>query len=193
MIETLLRAIDLKEEKRTGWELREIDDPESVADHTWGVAFLCLVFGEEDIDIDRALKMALIHDLAEAETGDIPTHAVDAETDVSPGEKEEMETEVIEDFSEQLGAPLKELWEEYEARETAEARFVKDMDMVEMCLQALKYERAGRYDKEAANDNFQEYGDLDEFFATTRDRFSTPTGKELFREIEQKYRAAKQE
>nr|WP_135536074.1 HD domain-containing protein [Halostella pelagica] len=74
----LLELLDLKDERRTGWELRDIEDPESVAAHTWGMATLCLVYADRvEVDRDRAVTMALIHDLAEVRTGDIATRAED--------------------------------------------------------------------------------------------------------------------
>lgn len=66
-IDVLLEAYELKDELRSGWQLRKIADPESVAAHTWGTATLCLLFADEaGIDRGRAVSMALVHDLAEA-------------------------------------------------------------------------------------------------------------------------------
>ena len=63
-IEALARAFALKDERRTGWELRGISDPETVAGHSWGVSLLCLVYGPQGtIDVDRALRLAVVHDL----------------------------------------------------------------------------------------------------------------------------------
>lgn len=188
-IEALARAFALKDERRTGWELRGISDPETVAGHSWGVSLLCLVYGPQGtIDVDRALRLAVVHDLAEAETGDVATR-VDPETQaVSTAEKETREREAMAD----LAAPFEflPLWEEYEARETAEARFVKDMDLIDMCLQALVYEREERYEKGESNE-FEQFSDLDEFFATAEPRLTTEVGKELFSEIRGRYEAAR--
>ncbi|ELY59953.1 HD domain-containing protein, partial [Natronococcus jeotgali] len=61
---SLLEWFDLKDELRTGWELRNINSPESVAAHTWGAAALCLLYAErEEVDRQKAVTMALIHDL----------------------------------------------------------------------------------------------------------------------------------
>ena len=192
MIEQILKAMEIKDEKRTGWELRNIEDPESVADHTWGTAFNVLIHAPEGLDQEKALKMALIHDIGEAEVGDIAHRAIDAEEDISSEEKEKMETEAVEKLSKALGEELFDLWNEYEQRETKEAKFVKDMDLIDMCLTALKYEKEKRYDPQEENENFQEYDNLDEFFATSESRISTLKGQELFREIREKYRDAKQ-
>ncbi|WP_423745983.1 HD domain-containing protein (plasmid) [Haladaptatus sp. SPP-AMP-3] len=191
-IDALADAFALKDERRTGWQLREVSDPESVAGHTWGVALLCLQYGSEaDIDTDRALRMALVHDLAEAKTGDVATRVNDADQRVSATEKERNEREAMDDLAPALDPEIRDQWEEYEARETPESAFVKDMDLVDMCLQALVYEREARYDGERENDRFDEYEDLDEFFATAEPRLRTATGRKLFEEIETRYEAVR--
>lgn len=198
-IDALLEALELKDERRTGWVLRGIESPESVAAHTWGTATLCLLYAgraEGDIDRDRAVSMALVHDLGEARTGDIATRADDDTQRVSGEEKETLEREAITDLfapfeggdgDRDRDCDLRSLWEEYEARETPTARFVKDMDLLDNCLQALKYERGGRYDQTEPNDEFSEYENLDEFFATAAPRLRTAIGETLFAEIKTRY------
>ncbi|MDY6770086.1 MAG: HD domain-containing protein [Candidatus Nanohaloarchaea archaeon] len=189
--EFLLAALQLKDEDRTGWTMRDVRDPESVAAHSWGVAFLTALLADDDIDRERAVRMALVHDLAEAETGDIPNRAA-AEQEkkpVSDEEKAEQERAVMERFAAESGdESLLELWEEYAARETAEARFVKDMDVLDMCLQALFYEENGRYPGDGENEHFEEYDAMDEFFAAGAERLSTDTGQELFEQVRERYR-----
>ena len=189
----LLEALELKDELRTGWVLRGIDAPESVAAHTWGVATLCLLYAnqtEEDVDRNRAIEMALVHDLAEARTGDIPTRADDAHQRVSAEEKVARERAAIADLLEPFDdsdSDVRSLWEAYEARETPTAMFVKDMDLVDNCLQALKYERDGRYNDAGENDDFTQYENVDEFFATAAPRLQTVIGERLFEDIKARY------
>lgn len=193
-LRALLKALEIKDEKRTGWQLRNIEEPESVGGHSWGTAFLTLIYSkEENVDLDKSLKIAVIHDLGEAEIGDIAHRAVDAEPEISSEEKNRLEREIIEEFSSDLGKDMLKLWEEYEERESQEARFVKDMDLIDMCLQALKYEKQGRYNPDEENKNFQEYDDLDEFFATSKPRLTTDTGKHLFQQIKEKYEEEKKD
>lgn len=192
MFSTLLEIYDLKDEERTGWQLRNVDHPESVAGHSWGVAFLALNYIPDDLDEEKVLKLAIVHDVAEAEVGDIAKRAVDYRPSVSEEEKEELEENAAEVYSEKLGEFLVENWREYNERETREAKFVKDMDLIDMCLQALKYEKQQRYDPDEDNKNFKEYERLDEFFATTRSRLNTRIGEKLFQEIEEKYRKARE-
>lgn len=166
-LDRLLSALDLKEEARTGWGLRGVTDPESVADHSWSTALLTLLHADDaDVDTERAVAMALIHDLPEARTGDL-----------LPGTegKEERERAALDTLLPERD--LRELWEEYAARDTAEARFVKDMDLCDTCLQALKY-----------RDEARNAAPLDEFFATSEPKLSTDTGKRLFRSVRDRYR-----
>jgi putative hydrolase of HD superfamily len=189
-IDALLEALEVKDERRTGWVLRGIEDPESVAAHTWGTATLCLLYaGRVDgVDRDRAVSMALIHDLGEARTGDVATRANDDAQRVPDEEKTARERAAIADLLEPFAdRDLRPLWEAYEARETPTARFVKDMDLIDCCLQALKYEREDRYDGRDPNDAFSEYEDLDEFFATAAPRLRTGVGEDLFARIRSRY------
>ncbi len=193
-LDALLEALTLKDESRTGWVLRGIDAPESVAAHTWGVATLCLLYAdraEPDVDRDRAISMALVHDLAEARTGDIPTRADDEHQQVSAEEKAASERAAIADllapFDADTDGEFRSLWAEYEARETATAQFVKDMDLIDNCLQALTYERENRYDETDENDAFSQYENLDEFFATAAPRLHTTIGETLFEETKTRY------
>lgn len=195
-IDVLLEILELKDEKRTGWELRGVEAPESVAAHSWGTAFLAFLFADEaGVDRGRAVQMAAVHDVAEAETGDVVFRA-DLEKDRQEWtgeEKAEAEERAMDRISESLDSGgLRELWQEYEERETVEARFVKDMDMIDMCLQALFYEEDQRYDPDEENEAFDEYEHMDEFFATTEARLSTETGEKLFDEIKERYEDVRQ-
>jgi putative hydrolase of HD superfamily len=182
-IDALEAGFALKDERRTGWQLRGVDDPESVAAHTWGVSLLCLAFADEaGVDPDRALRLAVVHDLAEARTGDAPTRVDPEKEPLSSEEKERRERAAMAELARPF--PLvEEAWEAYERRDTPVARFVKDMDLVDMCLQALVYERGERY----AGESDSEFAALDEFFATAEPRLSTDVGRRLFEEIRARY------
>ncbi|AHF98801.1 phosphohydrolase [Halostagnicola larsenii XH-48] len=200
-LETILRAFLLKDEGRTGWQLRGVEDPESVAGHSWGVALLSLFYADHDdapadVDPDRALRMAVLHDLAEAETGDFATRADSSADTIDPAEKARLEedaiTELLEPFDENDG--LRAIWDEYEVRESPTAQFVKDMDLVDMCVQAVHYEREGRYDPAddtGTDEQFAEYDALDEFFATATPRIRTEIGRRLLEEARDRYEAVR--
>ncbi|MFT4884270.1 MAG: putative hydrolase of HD superfamily [Natronomonas sp.] len=190
-IEALTHAYGLKDELRTGWQLRGIESPESVAAHSWGLSLLVVRFCPPDLDRERALEIAAVHDVAEAEIGDIATRAETGAQTVEKAEKERRERAAMDGPLSGLGADIKEVWEAYEARESPEARFVKDMDLLDTCLQALVYEREGRYDPGADNEQFEEYDALDEFFATSEPRIATERGRDLFERVRERYEAAK--
>jgi len=199
-IDALLDAYALKDERRTGWRLRGVDDPESVAAHAWGVAYLVLALGDRfrgdlpGVDLDRALRLAVVHDVAEAETGDVATRADSTADPVDPAAKEAAEREAMADLAGPLPDRVRDAWEAYEARESPEAILVKECDLLDVCLQAVIYERDARYDPgDGDPDAFREYDDLDEFFATTEPRLRTETGNALFARLRDRYRVARDE
>ena len=170
-VDFLEMARGLKTTPRTGWVHRGVRGPESVADHSWRVALMALVGAEgtSGLDTARAVQIALVHDLAEAIVGDIaPGDGVPAE------EKHRREAAAMEQLRGVLGGcageRVRALWDEYEAGASQEARFVKDMDKLEMILQAREYE--------------EEQGmDLSEFFDSTRGKFKTELGSRWAAEI----------
>ncbi|PWN49122.1 hypothetical protein IE53DRAFT_162257 [Violaceomyces palustris] len=132
----------LKKNKRTGWLHHRIKNPESISDHMYRMAILCMLCPNKGVDIGKCVQLALVHDLAEAEVGDLtPLDGVGKE------EKSKREYEAIQYFVHDLlgSSPaalrIEALWNEYEERKTKEARLVKDLDRFELCLQAVEYER----------------------------------------------------
>lgn len=187
----LLRAFDLKDETRTGWVLREIADPESVADHSWGTALLCMVFGRDaGVDVGRAIRIAVVHDLAEAVTGDIARRVDAGAQTTSEAEKARLEREAMDSLvADWDGQEIEELWAEYEERSSPEAVFVRDMNLIDMCVQALKYESTARYVANDPHPEFPNFSRLDEFFATSAPRVGTEIGRQLFRRVRARYLA----
>ncbi|ELZ59402.1 MULTISPECIES: HD domain-containing protein [Halorubrum] len=199
-LDAVLAAYELKEERRTGWQLRGVDDPESVAAHSWGVAYLLVTLGDRfreelpEVDLDRALRLAVVHDVAEAETGDVATRADSTADAVDREAKAAAEREAMADLAGPLPERVRDAWEAYEARESPEAVLVKECDLLDTCLQAVRYERGDRYDPDRGDpDAFREYDDLDEFFATTEPRLRTDAGRELFGAVRERYRTARDE
>lgn len=201
-VEAVLSAYRLKDERRTGWQLRGVTDPETVAAHSWGVAYLCLVFGDriaaeltdgnDGVDLDHALGLAVVHDVAEAETGDLPTRADASADSPTPTEKTAAERDAMDALADPLPDRVRDAWDEYESRDTPEAILVKELDLVDTCLQALAYERADRYEPAAGEpDAFREYDALDEFFVTTERRLRTRAGRDLVARIRRRYETAR--
>ena len=191
MIELAIEAYALKDTVRTGWKLRGIREPESVSDHSWGTALLCMLYaGAECLDTERCLRIALVHDIAECRVGDIPKRVDPAAQPVSAAEKARLEQEAVDYLSALPGVENLEfarLWLEYEQRASAEALFVRDMNLIDMCLTALLYERGDRYESGGTSVNFPDFERLDEFFATAGPELSTPTARGLFADVSGRY------
>ena len=157
----------LKETARAGWALRGIESPESVADHTFRLALMALVLApraEPPVDRERCVAMALAHDLAESLVGDITPY-----DGVSADEKRRREEEAMRRLADLAGdASLLDLWREYDAAATPEARFVKELDKLETALQATEYARRGDGDDA-----------LREFRDNAERRVSTPVNRAL--------------
>lgn len=170
-IDFLTLCHSLKTTKRKGWVNHGIKGPESIADHMYRMALMALVAGDvPGLNRERCIKIALVHDIAEAIVGDItPSDGVPKE------EKSRREQAALNEMCEVLGGgmradEIKELWLEYENNSSLEANLVKDFDKVEMILQALEYEiEHGRV--------------LDEFFLSTAGKFQTEMGRSWAAEI----------
>jgi len=164
---------DLKLVPRTGWVKRKVPSRiESVAEHSFRAAVLGLLLNDDSLDVGRVVSMALVHDLAECIAGDIAP-----DQGISDDEKRKLEEDAMQKILGELQIPtahekLMELWQEYEARETPEGKAVKDLDRFEMVIQANEYEL--RHPEL----------DLSEFFTSVRGRFTHPTVKQWFEELE---------
>ena len=107
---------------------------ESVAEHSWRLALTALFLRDEfpALNIDRVIRMCLIHDLGECFTGDIPSF-------LKSGGDEERERSALETWVASLPAPysveLKTLYAEMDALETDEARLYKALDKLEAVIQ----------------------------------------------------------
>jgi putative hydrolase of HD superfamily len=142
ILEVLLHGNQLKRTARTGWVQRGVPEAENVAAHSYGVAYTTLILAqviEEPLEVGKALALALLHDLPEGLTGDLPAPAARFLPD---GAKGHMERAALQEIA--GGTPLQESfedwWEELEADESAEARLVHDADKLELFIQALVYE-----------------------------------------------------
>ncbi|MDP6857265.1 MAG: HD domain-containing protein [Candidatus Thalassarchaeaceae archaeon] len=135
--ETFIEILGLKELDRAGWLRSGLSDIESVAAHSWGVAFLAFHLCPVEINRNRVMEMAICHDVAEVRVGDITPH-----DGVSDDEKVRMETEAMVEISSRLpqGELMLELFQEYELGVTPESRFLKLCDKLDMALQSYVYQ-----------------------------------------------------
>ncbi|XP_054268589.1 5'-deoxynucleotidase HDDC2-like [Macrosteles quadrilineatus] len=162
----------LKHIKRTGWVLRGIDQPESVAGHMYRMAIMTFLVEEShQLKKSRCMELALVHDLAECIVGDItPFCGVSAE------EKHRREKDAMLELSKLVGSSgsyLLQLFEEYESQSSEEAKFVKDLDRFDMVLQAFEYEKS-------ANKPV----DLQEFFDSVKGKLKHPMVTSLADELD---------
>lgn len=151
MIPILADLQRLKRLDRTGWVLRGLaPGAESVGAHTFGVGMVAMLLADEvrargvEVNVELVLRLALLHDLAEAQTGDMPRTMAkyyDAAT------RKRAERAAFDDMVGALGGAVKEeyrrLHEDYEERGSIEARLVKAADIIDLLAQALAFERAG--------------------------------------------------
>lgn len=153
---------------------------------------LCLIYGgAAGVDTGRAVALALVHDLAEAVTGDRPARFGPDGTHLPDERKASDERRAIDlllpERSGELHA-LRELWEEYERNESLEASFARDMNLVDMCIQACIYETE-HFGGVKARKKPYSGGVLAEFFESTASRLSTAVGRALFERIWDRYRS----
>ncbi|MBL6981661.1 MAG: HD domain-containing protein, partial [Anaerolineales bacterium] len=165
----------LKQLYRQGWLQRGVspDSCESVAEHTFGVALLAFLLADThypDLDALKVLRMALIHDFGEIYAGDITPG-----DNIQPEEKNQLERVSVEQVFGKLpgGNEYIQLWEEYESNTSPEAQFVRQVDKLEMLLQASIYEHQG-------------WENLGEFFDCTNARITLPELTHLVECLERK-------
>ena len=161
---------------RTGWIVSGVARPESISAHIYEVAVLSLFIADhvdEPVDVERVLRIALLHDVGEAITTDIPTPT-----------KRLIGRDVVRRAEEQAarvvcsGAP--EQWpdaiREYNDAESLESRIVKAADTVQMLARALAYQSTGQ-------------GDVRRFFRPDRSDYGLPIVRDMIDELATRFAA----
>jgi putative hydrolase of HD superfamily len=173
LIQAYFEFNQLKQLYRQGWLRVGVtrERCESVAEHSLGVALLCLFIADTyfpEADASKVVRIAMLHDLGEARVGDLTPH-----DGVGAEDKHARERRAVEGILGGLprGAEYVALWEEYEQGASFEARLVKQVDRLEMGLQALVYEHQGM-------------GDLSEFFASVDKALEAPELRAVLAELE---------
>ena len=128
MREKLLAYMGLKDVLRQGWVNAGVEQPESVAAHSWGMAVLALKLCPQHLDLTRVLTMCLVHDLPEVVVGDL-----------TPSDDRSTKAEDERAAMVNLAPEWVEIFDEYEAQSTEEAVFVRSLDKLDMALQANVY------------------------------------------------------
>jgi len=142
VLEVFFEIQSLKNLFRQGWLQNGIEKKhcESVADHSFSTTILAWLLAEEyfpEFNITKVLQYSLIHEVGEIYAGDITP--VDNITDAK---KYDLESKAVRKVFNKLknGDKYIKLWEEFEKAENKEARFIKQIDKLEMALQAHYYE-----------------------------------------------------
>jgi putative hydrolases of HD superfamily len=142
LLDLLLELQTLDRVPRSGYFLRGISDCESVSEHTFQLAMLVwfLAGSEPGLDRSHAVELALMHDLAELRIGDLPRTA----TAYLPADvKHAAERRAAVDILAPADPLATALYEEYEAGASAEARFVRACDKLQLMIKVTVYESWG--------------------------------------------------
>ena len=148
-LSVLIELQRLKRLDRTGWTLRGLPNgTESVAAHSYGVACISMLLADElirhgvDINVEKVIRIALLHDWAETRIGDMPRTA---KTYFGGDVTRKAESAAFDDIVSPLidSKVYIDLHDDYERRSSLEARLVKAADVIDLLVQLLSLERAG--------------------------------------------------
>jgi putative hydrolase of HD superfamily len=163
-LDFILEIGKLKGKKRRGWILHEIKNSETTAEHIFHLTFLVWLLGEEkNINLNRAIKMALVHDLCEVYAEDFtpydsillkskkrlkedlkfwpkftPEMKIKKEIEKSKMENEALE-KLLLNLSPKFKNEILNLWKDFQKGASSEARFVKQADKLINFLQGIEY------------------------------------------------------
>lgn len=177
----VLKFIDLvhnlKHTPRKGWEYCDVKNPERIAGHMYAMGIMTFLIGNDNkLDRVKCLQLALVHDLAECIVGDITPRCA-----IPPDVKHAMEDKAMKDLAslvgDEVGDIIYTLYKEYEAKETMEAKFVKDLDMFDLMMTAANYEKRDSTPNK-----------LQEFFDEYSKKLSHPFMQRLILALEQRRR-----
>ena len=143
----LQQAERLKATKRSGWT--STGEAETVAAHTWRLCLMAMVLADQfpEVNMDRVIRMLVIHDLGEALHGDIPAPQQSAAGAKAADERRDL-LQLLAPLPARSREMIVQLWDEYEACETAEARLAKGLDKLETIMQHNQGQNPSDFDYE---------------------------------------------
>ena len=156
----------LSELPRTGWFFEGVRDPESIADHSFGVVAIALWICDQlrDVDVEATLRMAILHDIAEAVVTDIPGPVKSKLGDSVRENEHRIGMEIAN-----AAAPGWGTWlQRYKDGDCVESQIVKAADRLQMLLQAERYEAT-------------QHGEVSRFFEGVDPLFADERLNALFR------------
>ena len=117
--------------------------PENSGEHSWHLALYAMVLGDQaapGVSIDRVIRMLILHDLVEIDTGDVPIHSAGglAHGSVAVAAAEaRAAARIFGLLPGDLAVAFRALWDEFEAAETPDAVFAKSLDRVQPVMQNI--------------------------------------------------------
>jgi len=173
LIDFYKKAEKLKSTTRHSW-LSNPARQESVAEHSWMLCLLAMLLSDKldnKIDLLKVMKMVTVHDLAESITGDIPAHEVSARRKNKHEKEEKAFKDLVIDLPKEKADEIISLWEEFEKKETSEAKFAQSLDKLEVVMQhnVADISTWDQGDYNASPYYKEEYFDFDSFMRAFRD------------------------
>lgn len=136
-------ALQLKSVKRAGWVSKvKVENAESVADHSFSMCAMAMLLSDMlGLDTQKAMKMVILHDLAESVVGDYMPGDIAAAKKIAK-ERQAMKS-ILAGLPAKVRREYEKIWLEYLQNKTAVAKFVHRIDKLEMALQANQYAKQG--------------------------------------------------
>lgn len=137
------KVIKIKEVKRIGWEYKDINNSESISDHSFGLALLALLINLPDgINRTDLVNMAIVHDLGAAKTGDVIWEKGSfSDSKKLLDKRQNKENALNYLFESSKDNELLKLSKEFLFQDSKTAEFLKELEKLEMVFQALEYEK----------------------------------------------------
>lgn len=161
LLELVSRAERLEAFPRTGWQVCGVTDPESVASHTYVVTLVAMWLADridESVDVERVLRIALVHDLPEAMLTDLP---LPVKRLLGKNNCRRAEDDAARQLFDHAPAPWQTAHDDYRRQKSLEARIVKAADRIQMLAKALQYRAEHRGRTERFFDDRDELDDFD--------------------------------
>jgi 5'-deoxynucleotidase YfbR-like HD superfamily hydrolase len=166
----------LKTVTRSGWT--SAGDPESVAEHTWRLCLMAMLFygRTPGVDLARLLKICLIHDLGEALGGDVPAPAQQQGSNKAVHERADL-LELISPLPPVMQQEIVELWDEYESAQSTEGKLAKGLDKLETILQHNQGKNPSDFDYSFNLEYGRRFTATDPLLAAVRARLDDETAR----------------
>lgn len=172
----LRSAERLKNTVRTSWTSE--GRPESVAQHTWRLCLMAMVFADAyaDIDVAKLLEICIVHDLGEAIRGDVPAIEQEADPGKAAREREDL-LRLLRPLPVRMREEITARWDEYEAAASPEARLAKALDKLETIMQHNQGENPPDFDYRFNLGYGKRYTDGEPLIAAVREVLDRETRK----------------